>query len=383
MKSIALLVLEDGTVFQGVPIGCKGQTIGELVFNTTHVGYQESLTDPSYTSQLIVFTSPHIGNVGCNFADEESKKFCAAGIILREKPTPSSNWRSELDFQAYLEKHQIVGIAEIDTRKLTHKLRNQGNIKACITSNNLDVESAKQLALAFNQHQSADLIHQVTTPTSYTWQKNEKNQLRTNFQSHIVVYDFGVKQNILRMLVSYGCKITVVPATTPAQIIKELQPDGIVLSNGPGDPTAFTQQIEMIKLLMTFNIPLLGVCLGHQLLGLASGATISKLKFGHHGINHPIQDLNTGAVFINSQNHNFVIDDQNLPKELSVSHRSLFDGSIQGISHNSKPIWGRQGHPEGSPGPVLPELIEEFLSAATFFSQHKFAGSTTCHETLI
>lgn len=373
MNSEAIVVLEDGTVFEGISIGVPGVAAGELVFNTAHVGYQEALTDPSYAGQMIVFTSPHIGNVGCNSEDEESPYFWTSGVILREKPQSSYYWRSECDFQTYLEKHHVVGIAEIDTRYLTQLLRKQGHVSACIMSDQLDVKKAQEMAIACHEVRSHTLLEKVTTPVFYTYKKTSDSS------PHIVVYDFGIKKNILRFLDSFECHVTVIPASTSIQAIRELKPDGILLSNGPGDPLRYVDTIEKIKILLHFNLPLFGICLGHQLLGLALGARIEKLKFGHHGINHPIQHQDTKRVQITSQNHNFALSDGTLPADFRVIYRSLFDNSIQGIQHISKPIFSIQGHPEGCPGPTeIHFLFEQFLLATT----KQKIGLTPCLDML-
>jgi carbamoyl-phosphate synthase small subunit len=354
----AQLILEDGTLFKGKSIGKKGVAVGELNFNTAHVGYQEAFTDPSWAGQLIVFTTPHIGNVGCNAEDEESSHFWASGIIVREKPTHSNYWRSCLTLQDYLERHQVVGIAEIDTRALTKLLRTKGHYSAAIVSDNSDLKQAQQRAREFNEVRCSKLLEKVSCKSSYQF----SNKLST---LHIVVYDFGVKKNILKLLSEQDCRITVVPATTPFAQVEILKPDGIVLSNGPGDPFSYTEVIEIVGLLVQSAVPIFGICLGNQLLGISLGAQLEKLKFGHHGINHPIKDLDTGKIFISSQNHNFVISEKKLPEDILVTYRSLFDYSIQGIRHKEKPIFGIQGHPEGCPGPTdISSCFEHFLLMA-------------------
>lgn len=356
----AFLVLADGGVLPGVSVGIKGITVGELIFNTANVGYQEALTDPSYTGQIIVFTTPHIGNTGCNLDDWESNQFQAAGLVLREQPLPPTHWKSQIDFQKYLENNFIVGIAEIDTRYLTRLLRDKGNISACIVSDSTDIVIANQLATTFSEISSSNLLEKVSVSSQYLYGLNSS---KIEKEPHIVVYDFGVKRNILRILDELECRVTVVPALTPAYELNSLEPDGIILSNGPGDPLAYTSVIDIVRNLILSDIPILGICLGHQLLGIALGARIEKLKFGHHGINHPIIDLNTGRVLITSQNHNFVLSDMGLPNDITVTYRSLFDSSIQGIQHKFKSLFGLQGHPEACPGPTeLSIAFNQFLS---------------------
>jgi carbamoyl-phosphate synthase small subunit len=373
MDRKALLVLEDGQIFEGTGIGIEGLAVGELIFNTAHVGYQEALTDPSYAAQLMVFTTPHIGNIGCNSDDEESQSFWPAGIILREKPTNPSYWRSKISFQDYLVKHRVTGIAEIDTRALTRILRTRGYVSACIISNKFDVLQAQELAKSFQDVRNPNLLDKVTTSNQYHRARIQ------NVNYHIVVYDFGVKRNILRMLEKYEAKVTVVPTQTSVHQVLTLQQDGVVLSNGPGDPLLYVQAIDIARTLTLSNIPILGICLGHQLLGLALGARIKKLKFGHHGINHPIKDLNTNRVFISSQNHNFVLSEVSLPDEIRITHRSLFDDSIQGIQHRFKPFYGIQGHPEGCPGPIELEFIfESFILAVSQYSEKRKSGINEC-----
>ncbi len=360
MGSNALIVLEDGTYFKGTPIGVKGIVAGQIIFNTAHVGYQETLTDPSYAAQIIVFTTPHIGNIGCNHEDEESSKVWASGLVLKEKPTKSFYWRSKYNLQEYLEINNVVGIAQIDTRQLTHLVRVRGNLSACIATEDCSIAEAKDIAKQYHEINSPQLLNKVSTVHPYVRQSNSV-QLPIK-KPHIVVYDFGVKNNILRQLEQFGCNITVVPALTPLGNLYKLNPDGIVLSNGPGNPLSYTKIIEKVKFLIKLQIPILGICLGHQLLGLALGAKIEKLQFGHHGINHPIKELFTEQVFVTSQNHNFCLSDKELPNEIRVTYRSLFDSSIQGIKHKYKPLFGIQGHPEGSPGPTDIGLIfREFI----------------------
>lgn len=364
----AILALEDGTLFQGCAIGVSGVAVGEVIFNTSLTGYQEILTDPSYARQIVTLTYPHIGNVGTNEEDVESDRPWAAGLVIRDLPLVSSNWRSTLPLDAYLKQNQIVAIAEIDTRKLTHILREKGAMKACIMAGaDCNAAAAIAHAQAFAGLQGMDLAKEVSTNTQYQWNKPSWQLVAKDISSvdrslHVVVYDYGVKQNILRLLVDQGFKVTVVPAQTPAAQVIAMQPDGIVLSNGPGDPAACDYAIQAIQELLQTNTPLFGICLGFQLLGLACGAKTSKMKFGHHGSNHPVAAIDSQRVFITSQNHGFTLDEASLPATLRVTHRSLFDGSLQGIEHISKPILAFQGHPEASPGPHdLSPLFDRFF----------------------
>jgi carbamoyl-phosphate synthase small subunit len=355
--SPAVLALADGSVFWGQAVGCPGITTGEVVFNTAMSGYQEIMTDPSYAGQLITFTSPHIGNVGINQQDQESTTVWAQGCILREMPTSASNWRATHALADWLQQQNIVGIAGIDTRQLTHVLRNKGTLAGCIMSIDPDVEYAIALARTQSEKPGQNFLELVSTQTAYTWTEESirfaaSNICKaTNKQRHIVVYDFGVKLSILRMLKDRACMVTVVPATTSLQELFALHPDGVVLSNGPGDPAVCDAIIEIIRQMIAHNIPILGICLGHQLLALACGAKTFKMKFGHHGANHPIVELATGRVHITSQNHNFAVDEATLPSELAITHRSLFDNTIQGFQHKNKLILSVQGHPEANPGP--------------------------------
>lgn len=368
MSSDSLIVLEDGTYFKGTSIGVRGVVAGQIIFNTAPVGYQETLTDPSYAAQIIVFTTPHIGNIGCNPEDEESSKIWASGLVLREIPTQSCYWRSKYHLQDYLQINNVVGIAQIDTRQLTHLVRKQGTLSACIATEDCSIAQAKEIAKSFQEINNSQLLNKVTSLHPYLWQNNTA-QISIK-KPHIVVYDFGVKKNILRQLEHFGCKITVVPATTSLQSLYKLNPDGVLLSNGPGNPLAYTKTIHLVKALIKQQIPILGICLGHQLLGIALGAKIEKLQFGHHGINHPVKELFTEQVFVTSQNHNFCISDNELPKEIAVTYRSLFDHSIQGIKHKYKPIFGIQGHPEGCPGPTDIDLIfKEFIRESIQYSK--------------
>ena len=371
MRYPALLALADGSLFYGESIGVAGATVGEVVFNTAMTGYQEILTDPSYCQQIITLTYPHIGNVGVNSDDEEANKIHAAGLVIRDLPLVHSNWRATESLESYLQRHQIVAIAGIDTRRLTRLLREKGAQNAClIAAEHLDPQMAIQKAQAFNGLKGLDLAKEVTTHQSYVWDKAcyqlpcvASTHQKVPEQYHIVAYDFGVKQNILRLLVDRGCHVTVVPAKTPASDVIKEKPQGIFLSNGPGDPEPCDYAIEAIKEILAKKIPTFGICLGHQLLGLASGAKTVKMKFGHHGANHPIQDLANKKVFITSQNHGFAIDESSLPAHLIPTHRSLFDGSLQGIQRTDCPAFSFQGHPEASPGPHdIVYLFDQFTT---------------------
>ncbi len=374
MSTTALLALEDGSLFTGVSIGAEGVTCGELVFNTAMTGYQEILTDPSYASQIVTLTYPHIGNVGTNDADAESNKPWAAGLVIRDLAMVTSSWRNEMSLRDYLSAHGIVGIAGLDTRQLTNLLREKGAQNACIVAGSqLSEQEAIAKAKAFPGLKGMDLASKVTTASieqwtqgsgdiSNRWQAPDKAFDASVLPYHVVVYDFGVKENILKMLVDRGCRVTRVPATTPASEVIKLSPDGVLLSNGPGDPEPCGYAIEAIKTLLEQSIPLFGICLGYQLLALASGAKTVKMKFGHHGANHPVQSLSDQRVFITSQNHGFAVDEKTLASTLNVTHKSLFDGSLQGIERNDKPAFGFQGHPEASPGPQdVSELFDHFV----------------------
>ena len=354
----ALLALADGSVFKGVSIGVDGSTVGEVVFNTAMTGYQEILTDPSYLEQIVTLTYPHIGNVGSNDEDAESEKVQLAGLILREVPRPASSWRNRQDFREYLAANRVVAIAGIDTRRLTRVLRDKGAQNGCILAGAGATErEALKLAKGFPGLKGMDLAKVVSVREPYAWTRGSW-QLETNVeaersggQRHVVVYDFGIKRNILRMLADRGCRLTVVPAQTPAAEVLALQPDGVMLSNGPGDPEPCTYAIEAAREFMARKLPLFGICLGHQILGLAVGGKTLKMKFGHHGANHPVQDLESGRVLITSQNHGFAVDEGSLPANAVVTHRSLFDGSNQGLRVLDAPAFSFQGHPEASPGP--------------------------------
>ncbi len=357
MTDHAVLALEDGSVFRGLGIGANGETTGEVVFNTAMSGYQEILTDPSYARQLVTLTYPHIGNTGCNAEDEESSRPMAAGLIVRDCPDLHSNWRATESLPAYLKRNDIVAISDIDTRRLTRILREKGAQGGAIMSGEAaSPEAAIRLAQSFPGMKGMDLAREVTTPKAYEWEQGSWDLDSCSWQQtaqerHVVAYDFGIKLNILRMLADRGCRVSVVPATTPAEEVLALQPDGVFLSNGPGDPEPCDYAIAAIRTLIQNKIPLFGICLGHQLLGLAAGARTVKMKFGHHGANHPVQDLASKQVMITSQNHGFAVDEDSLPANARATHRSLFDGSLQGIELTNAPAFGFQGHPEASPGP--------------------------------
>ncbi|WP_323885836.1 glutamine-hydrolyzing carbamoyl-phosphate synthase small subunit [Aeromonas caviae] len=359
MNHTALLVLEDGTVFKGVSIGAEGCSVGEVVFNTSMTGYQEILTDPSYSRQIVTLTYPHIGNTGTNSEDEESSQVHAQGLIIRDLPILASNFRNQQSLSDYLKSHNIVGIADIDTRKLTRILREKGAQAGCILAGKqLDEAHALEQARAFPGLKGMDLAKEVTVSESYSWTegswqlgKGHVTPVADELKYHVVAYDFGVKRNILRMLVDRGCRLTVVPAKTPAAEVLAMNPDGIFLSNGPGDPEPCDYAIEAIKAFLDTSTPVFGICLGHQLLGLASGAKTIKMKFGHHGANHPVKSLDDNTVMITAQNHGFAVDEQTLPECLRATHVSLFDGSLQGIHRTDRPAFSFQGHPEASPGP--------------------------------
>ncbi|WP_163832337.1 glutamine-hydrolyzing carbamoyl-phosphate synthase small subunit [Spartinivicinus ruber] len=369
MAKAAILALEDGSIFRGVAIGAEGYASGEVVFNTAMTGYQEILTDPSYARQLVTLTYPHIGNTGTNQQDEESTQVWADGLIIRDLPLLASNWRNEQSLSDYLVKRNIVAIAEIDTRRLTRLLREKGTQNGCIIAGDeLDEDKAIALAKDFPGLKGMDLAKEVTTKERYNWIEGAW-ELTTNAHVnhdaqpyHVVAYDFGVKRNILRMLADRGCRLTVVPATTSAEDVLAMSPDGVFLSNGPGDPEPCDYAIKAIQSILQTDIPVFGICLGHQLLALAVGAETEKMKFGHHGANHPVQDLTTKKVMITSQNHGFAVKESSLPDNVEATHKSLFDGSLQGIHLTDKPAFSFQGHPEASPGPhdVAP-LFDHFI----------------------
>jgi len=374
----AILVLEDGTVFKGTSIGAKGSSVGEVVFNTSMTGYQEILTDPSYARQIVTLTYPHIGNTGTNDEDEESTSIHACGLVIRDLPLLASNFRNQASLSDYLKARNVVGIADIDTRKLTRILREKGAQSGCvIAGENIDEASALAQAQAFPGLKGMDLAKEVTTTETFEWSEGSWTltdglpEPKTDCKYHVVAYDYGVKRNILRMLADRDCKLTVVPAQTPASEVLAMNPDGIFLSNGPGDPEPCTYAIDAIQDILKTDIPVFGICLGHQLLALASGAKTVKMKFGHHGANHPVKDLERDVVMITSQNHGFAADEKSLPANLRATHISLFDGSLQGIHRTDKAAFSFQGHPEASPGPhdAAPlfdhfiELIEQYKNA--------------------
>lgn len=366
-KRPAILVLEDGSVFRGISIGAEGKSVGEVVFNTSITGYQEIMTDPSYARQIVTLTYPHIGNTGTNTEDEECSRIWAAGLVIRDLPLLASNFRNQQSLDDYLKAKNILGIADIDTRRLTRILRDKGAQAGCIMAGETDEATALAAAKSFAGLQGMDLAKEVSTTDTYAWQEGTW-QLGAGFKPlnekrfKVVAYDYGAKRNILRMLVDRGCDLTVVPAKTPAADVLAMQPDGVFLSNGPGDPEPCDYAISAIQSLLEVDMPLFGICLGHQLLALASGARTVKMKFGHHGGNHPVQNLKTGQVMITSQNHGFAADESSLPDCLKATHKSLFDGSLQGIERTDKPAFGFQGHPEASPGPHdAADLFDHFI----------------------
>jgi carbamoyl-phosphate synthase small subunit len=364
----AVLALADGTIFRGQSIGAKGNTTGEVVFNTALTGYQEILTDPSYARQIVTLTYPHIGNTGATPEDLEAAQIFAAGLVIRDLPPLASSWRSAESLGEFLERGRLVAIAGIDTRKLTRLLREKGAQAGCImTGDKVDETAAIKAARMFPGLKGMDLAKVVSVKRPYQWNEGslwpepQRPPIRSHQRLHVVAYDFGIKRNILRMLADHGCRITVVPAQTSASEVLQLAPDGVFLSNGPGDPEPCDYAIQATRELLETDVPIFGICLGHQLLGLAVGARTVKMKFGHHGANHPVQDLDSGRVLISSQNHGFAVDESTLPTEVRPTHRSLFDGSLQGIAHKERAAFSFQGHPEASPGPhdVRP-LFERF-----------------------
>ncbi len=387
MNTSAILVLEDGSIFKGTAIGASGRSSGEVVFNTSMTGYQEILTDPSYAQQIVTLTYPHIGNTGVNSEDNESEQVWATGLVIRDLPLLASNWRLEISLQDFLLERGVVAIADIDTRRLTRILREKGAQNGCIIAgeelskiNELNenkdedplIAAAQRDLQSFPGLKGLDLAKVVTTKEQYIWNSaswslEEGNQpAPEECPYHVVAYDFGVKQNILRLLVDRGCRLTVVSATTSADEVLALKPDGVFLSNGPGDPDPCDYAITAIKTLLEADIPIFGICLGHQLLALASGAKTKKMKFGHHGANHPVKNLVDGTVLITSQNHGFAVDELSMPECLEVSHKSLFDDSLQGIHHKNRPAFGFQGHPEASPGPQDAQpLFDHFIELMT------------------
>jgi len=377
LSNPAVLVLEDGSVFRGRSIGADGQSVGEVVFNTAMTGYQEILTDPSYLRQLVTLTYPHIGNTGTNVEDEESPGIKAAGLIVRDLPSLPSNWRRSEDLSGYLARQGVVAISDIDTRRLTRILREKGAQNGCLMAGaQLDEQAALSSAQGFPGLKGMDLAREAGTAQAFRWTQGSwtigdglpapRDWDDPHFARHVVAYDYGIKQNILRLLVDHGCRITVVPPQTPVAEVLALKPDGVFLSNGPGDPEPCDYAIQAIRELMAMDMPLFGICLGHQLLGLACGARTVKMKFGHHGANHPVQVAATGEVLISSQNHGFAVDEQTLPPDVEATHRSLFDGSLQGIRHRTHPAFSFQGHPEASPGPHdIRPLFAQFVALMT------------------
>ena len=367
-RTPAILVLKDGTVFRGTSIGAEGLTVGEVVFNTAMTGYQEILTDPSYCRQIVTLTYPHIGNYGANDEDMEADRIHAAGLVIRDSPVLASNWRRGPTLPEYLQREKVVAIADIDTRKLTRILRDKGAQDGCIMAGAVDEKAALEAARGFPGLMGMDLAKVVSCKRRYEWDEGQW-ALGTGHgklgeqRFHVVAYDYGVNRNILRKLVSRGCKVTVVPAETAAEEALGLEPDGILLANGPGDPAPCDYAIRAIRTFLGVGVPLFGICLGHQLLGLAAGAKTVKMKFGHHGANHPVQDLETGRVMITSQNHGFAVDSATLPSTTRVTHVSLFDGSLQGFTFTDRPAFCFQGHPEASPGPHdVDYLFDRFAS---------------------
>jgi carbamoyl-phosphate synthase small subunit len=367
-KTPALLVLADGSVFRGTAAGAPGRTVGEVVFNTAMTGYQEILTDPSYAGQVVTLTYPHIGNTGANPEDVESRGVFAAGLVIRDLPLLASSWRMAESLPAFLERHGVVAIADIDTRRLTRILRTKGAQNGCIVTGEADEKAALEAARAAPSMAGQDLAKAVTCKARYEW-NGSLWALASGYgqggapRFHVVAYDYGVKHNILRHLAERGCHVTVLPAQTPAKEALGFKPDGVFLSNGPGDPEPCAYAIEAIREIVASGTPVFGICLGHQLLGLASGARTVKMKFGHHGANHPVQDLDTKRVFITSQNHGFAVDEATLPANVRLTHKSLFDGSLQGIERTDAPAFSFQGHPEASPGPrEMSYLFDRFIS---------------------
>jgi len=364
----AVLVLRDGTVFRGHSVGAEGMAAGEVVFNTAMTGYQEILTDPSYFRQIVTLTYPHIGNYGANPEDVESHRVFAAGLVVRDLPVLASNWRSDVSLADYLQRENVVAIAGLDTRKLTRLLRDKGAQDGCIMAGRIDEKAAHRAAQAFPGLVGMDLAKVASCKERYAWEESTWT-LGAGYgrlahpRHHVVAYDYGIKRNILRKLASRDCRVTVVPAETPAQVALALEPDGIFLSNGPGDPEPCDYAIRAIREFLDAGTPLFGICLGHQLLALASGAKTIKMKFGHHGANHPVQDLDSGRVMITSQNHGFAVDAATLPASVRVTHVSLFDGSLQGFMRTDRPAFCFQGHPEGSPGPHdVDYLFDRFVA---------------------
>ena len=371
MAEPAILALEDGTVFNGISVGAEGRTLGEVVFNTAMTGYQEILTDPSYYRQLVTFTYPHIGNVGTNSDDFESTKTYAAGLIIRDLSAVVSSWRAEGSLGQFLRRGKTVAIADIDTRQLTRIIRDKGALAGCIvTGAKASAEESVRAARKFPGLKGMDLAKLVSTKQAYQWNQGsiwpERQSVYTKRVAsfHVVAFDYGIKRNILRLIADQDCRLTVVPATAKADEVLALLPDGVFLSNGPGDPEPCDYAIEAIRTLVDSGLPVFGICLGHQLLGLASGAKTEKMKFGHHGANHPVVEIDSGRVMITSQNHGFAVQEQTLPANVRPTHRSLFDGSLQGIERTDRPAFSFQGHPEASPGPHdLAPLFQRFTAA--------------------
>jgi len=372
----AYLVLEDGTVYTGTSVGSHGSTEGEVVFNTSITGYQEILTDPSYRKQIVTLTYPHIGNVGVTTEDCESTQVHAAGLVIRDLPRLHSSWRAEQSLEDYLKANHIVAIADIDTRSLTRRLREKGALNGVIATGDVDLEALLQQAKGFSGLKGMDLAQEVTTDSSYAWDQAswslEASNTAVEKKFKVVALDFGVKHNILRILVDLGCELQIVPAKTSYAEIAAMSPDGVFLSNGPGDPEPCDYAITLIRQLIENKVPSFGICLGHQLFALAAGAKTVKMKFGHHGANHPVKDIETGQVMISSQNHGFAVDEESLPDCLVTTHRSLFDNSLQGIRHLDAPAYGFQGHPEASPGPHdVRGLFLPFIQAMSSRSNSK------------
>ena len=382
MTTPAYLVLEDGTVYTGTSVGSHGSTEGEVVFNTSITGYQEILTDPSYRKQIVTLTYPHIGNVGVTTEDCESTQVHAAGLVIRDLPRLHSSWRAEQSLEDYLKANHIVAIADIDTRSLTRRLREKGALNGVIATGDVDLDALLQQAKGFSGLKGMDLAQEVTTDSSYAWDQTSWSLEASNAavepkaavekKFKVVALDFGVKHNILRILVDLGCELQIVPAKTSYAEIVAMAPDGVFLSNGPGDPEPCDYAITLIRQLIENKVPSFGICLGHQLFALAAGAKTVKMKFGHHGANHPVKDIETGQVMISSQNHGFAVDEESLPDCLVATHRSLFDGSLQGIRHLDAPAYGFQGHPEASPGPHdVRGLFVPFIQAMSSRSNSK------------
>lgn len=382
----AILALADGSIFLGVSIGAAGQSVGEVVFNTAMTGYQEILTDPSYADQMVTLTYPHIGNVGVNPQDEESDAVWAAGLIIRSLSPVVSSWRSTESLSDYLTGHNIVAIAEVDTRRLTRLIREKGAQHGCIMTGTVDPRQAISAARAYSGTSGKDLTQRVTTQkprawTEGTWDLTTQSFRQVTPEYHVVVYDFGVKHQICRLLVDRGCRLTIVPAHTPADAVLAMQPDAVFLSNGPGDPSACTEAIAAIQTFLSAGLPVFGICLGFQLLALACGAKTVKMKFGHHGANHPVEDLATQRVMITSQNHSYCVDEASLPDCLRVTHRSLFDGTLQGIAHRTQPAFAFQGHPEGAPGPHdIYVLFDQFIEMIAAKVQRSAGGGSSCQN---